>query len=129
LLLGFALAIEACRLPARSRHSYDEIRALVAGKTEAEVERILGTPDVRQPVLLDDERWIWWNYTFLEGDQYAPQIRGQVVHLEIVFQNPANPGEAALPMAAWRVSQPLAVSYSTPLPSAIESSVRWGATP
>jgi hypothetical protein len=86
----------------------------VAGKTAVEVEQMLGQPDVRQPVLLDDLRCIWWNYTFLDGVQYAPELRGEVVHLEIVFENPAAPGEAPRPTAEWRVSGPQAVSYSTP---------------
>jgi hypothetical protein len=105
LLLSFLLATLACRPSARSSQSYDQIRELVAGKTATEVERLLGKPDLRETVL-DDQRWVWWNYTFLDGDQYAPEIRGQVVHLEITFQKPPTPDADA------RVGGPLSVSYS-----------------
>jgi hypothetical protein len=113
LALGIILLSIACRPSARSSRSYDQIRDLVAGKTAAEVERLLGQPDARE-TLLDESRWVWWNYTFLDGDQYAPEIRGQVVHLEILFHNPAA-SPATVPVQAWRVDGPLAVSYSTPL--------------
>jgi hypothetical protein len=112
LLLG--LTLPACCAPgARSRHSFDEIQQIVAGKTAREVESLLGKPDSRQRLLTDDERWIWWNYTRLDGEQYAPEIRGQLVHLEIVFQGPAG-ADAALARAEWRVAGPFAVSYSRP---------------
>jgi hypothetical protein len=101
------LGVVACRPGARSSQSYDQIRELVAGRTSTEVERLLGKPDLRETVL-DDQRWVWWNYTFLDGDQYAPEIRGQVVHLEITFQAPPTPGAEA------RVGGPLSVSYSKP---------------
>src|SRR4051812_10948294 len=104
LLLLLALAFGACRPSARSRYSYDEIKHLVAGKTAAEVERILGRPNVCQAVLLDDERCIWWSYTFLDGAPYAPELRGKVVHLEIIFEHPAAAGETPRPTAEWRVS-------------------------
>ncbi len=111
LLLGLFLFLLACRPSARSQRSYDQIHDLVTGKTGAEVEHLLGPPDLRESVL-DDQRWIWWNYTFLDGDQYAPEIRGQIVHLEIVLKKP--PGSIALPIAQWRAAGPLAVSYSKP---------------
>jgi outer membrane protein assembly factor BamE (lipoprotein component of BamABCDE complex) len=108
LALAFALALLApgCRPSARSHRSYDEIRDLAAGRTAAEVETLLGPPDVRQAVL-DDERWVWWSYTVLDGPQYAPEVRGQLVHLVITFQKTAD---------GWRVGGPLAVSYSLPAP-------------
>ncbi|HEX6898591.1 MAG TPA: hypothetical protein VF789_02715 [Thermoanaerobaculia bacterium] len=112
LLLGLALTLPACRHSPKSDHSYDQIRALVAGKSASEIEHLLGEPDARENVL-DEQRWIWWNYTFLDGDQYAPEIRGQVVHLEIILKNPAASG-AAIPVAQWRVTGPLSVSYSMP---------------
>jgi hypothetical protein len=105
IFLLSTLALTACRPSARSHRSYDQIRDLAAGKTAAEIETLLGPPDVRQPVL-GDERWIWWSYTFLDGDQYAPEIRGQIVHLEITLQKGAS--------STWRVSGPLAVGYSMP---------------
>jgi hypothetical protein len=106
LLLSVLAGLLACRPGARSSQSYDQIRELVTGRTATEVERLLGKPDLRETVL-DDQRWVWWNYTFLDGDQYAPEIRGQVVHLEITFQAPPTPGVDA------RVG-PLSVSYSKP---------------
>jgi len=109
LLLVLSLALAACHPSARSHRSYDQIRDLAADKTGPELERLLGPPDVRQNVL-DDQRWIWWSYTFLDGDQYAPEIRGQIVHLEITLQN-----TKAAP-AIWRVNGPMAVSYSIPSP-------------
>jgi hypothetical protein len=111
--VGLVLVCGACRPAARSSRSYDQIRELVAGRTAAEVERLLGQPDARETVL-DESRWVWWNYTFLDGDQYAPEIRGQIVHLEILFRNPYRSG-ATVPLATWRVDGPLAVSYSRPL--------------
>lgn len=112
LILNLTLVAQGCRPSARSHRSYDQIREMVAGKTTFEVERILGKPDLREAVL-DDQRWVWWNYTFLDGDQYAPEVRGQVVHLEITFQNPHGPG-ARLPLTTWRVNGPMSVSYSRP---------------
>jgi hypothetical protein len=114
LILLLAALAAACHPSARSHRSYDEIRDLVAGKTGAEVEHLLGPPDVRQTVL-DDQRWIWWSYTFLDGDQYAPEIRGQTVHLEVTLQKP--PGrDAPTSPRDWRVNGPLAVSYTLPAP-------------
>lgn len=110
LVLFFALAALACQPGARSAWSYEEIRAKVAGRTAVEVERLLGEPDLRETVL-GDQHWIWWNYTFLAGEQYAPEIRGQVVHLEIVLQKPAGRGTAS--PSEWRVTGPFSASYST----------------
>src|ERR1700688_1724305 len=91
-----ATAIHACWIGCgthtagtpRSRLSFDQIQSRVAGKTEAEVESILGKPDTREARLVDDDVWIWWDFTFLDGEQYAPEVRGQVVHLEITFDKP-----------------------------------------
>ena len=109
-LLLILLLLASCRPTARSHQSYDQIRQLVAGHTAAEVEQLLGKPDVRSPVR-GDSRWVWWNYTFLDGDQYAPEIRGQIVHLEITFQNPQALG-GPVPLSQWRVNGSLSVSYS-----------------
>jgi hypothetical protein len=111
------LGLAACRPGAKSGRSFDQIQQLVAGKTAAEVAAILGPPNARQALLADDERWVWWNYTYLDGANYAPEIRGQVVHLEITFESPslASTAEVApVPQEQWRVSGPLAVSYSLP---------------
>lgn len=105
----------ACR-QSRSNQSFDKICELVKGKSAAEVEEILGAPDVREEILEGDERWVWWEYTFLDGESYPPEIRGQVVHLEIMFQNPSRPLNRQLPYSQWRMAGPLSVSYSVPLP-------------
>ena len=96
---------------ARSGQSFDEIRKLVSGKTAAEVTALLGKPDSRQKVLIDDERWIWWNYTVLDGDEYPTDMRGKVVHLEITFTRPQEPAPGS-GRDVWRVSSPFGVSYS-----------------
>jgi hypothetical protein len=106
----------ACRHAARSGRSFDEIRGLVADRTESEVEALLGKPDVRRRLAGDgNERWLFWNYTFLDGGQYAPELRRQIVHLEITFTNPAPPGAPPPPLGSWRALSPLAVSFSQPL--------------
>src|ERR1700688_4501285 len=112
-----ATAIHACWIGCgthtagtpRSRLSFDQIQSRVAGKTEAEVESILGKPDTRQARLVDDDVWIWWDYTFLDGEQYAPELRGQIVHLEITFDRPSGQD---LPRAAWRIAGPFSVNFS-----------------
>jgi hypothetical protein len=114
LLLGL-LFVAACGRPAaRSGRSFDQIQKLVDGKTAAEVAALLGPPDSRQDLLADDERWVWWNYTYLDGADYPPEIRGQVVHLEITFESPVLSSEPPVPREHWRVSGPLGVSYSLP---------------
>ena len=110
-------ALCACRrLAARSDRSFDEIRDMVSGKTAAEVTALLGKPDTQENILTDDERWIWWNYTRLDGDQYPPEERGQVVHLEITFTRPAAGAALAGGDSVWRVASPLGVSYTVPGP-------------
>lgn len=108
--------LAACRgASARSDRSFDEIRDLVSDKSAAEVATLLGEPDTRQSVLIGDERWIWWNYTFLDGDEYPPELRGQIVHLEITFERPADPPPSeAADESEWWISGPLGVSYSLP---------------
>lgn len=91
---------------ARSPWSFDEIRDRVLGRSPEEVEELLGAPDLRQPVLFGDERWVWWNYTYLDGAAYPPEERGRVVHLEILFERGGPPRQA------WRISGPLGVSYT-----------------
>lgn len=109
LLLGTAAALAGCGgTRPRSDWSFDEIQKRVSGRSAAEVQELLGEPDVRQPVLLGDERWIWWNYTYLDGAVYPPEERGRVVHLEILFERP---DDASAAPAAWRISGPLGVSY------------------
>jgi hypothetical protein len=98
---------------AKSRQCFDDIRKMVEGKTAAEVERILGKPDSRQPMVLTGERWVWWNYTFLDGSDYPPEDRGQVVHLEILFENMSKAGSmSTASLSDLRAADPLGVSYT-----------------
>jgi hypothetical protein len=114
LVLGLVLPVHCGAPSPRSPHSFDEIQQIVAGKTASEVEALLGRPDARRQLITEDEKWTWWNYTVLDGEQYAPEVRGEIVHLEIVFEDPSSAGAAALPRTEWRVSGPFAVSYSRP---------------
>lgn len=117
LLLGLSLPhLAACTEPprARSQQSFDEIARRVADLPADEIGRLLGDPDSRQPVYVRDERWIWWNYTYLDGEDYPPEIRGQIVHLEITFRKPqASPGRTA-PMSEWWVARPYGVAFRRP---------------
>jgi hypothetical protein len=107
------VALGACgRFWARSNRSFDEIRDLVSGKTAAQVASLLGEPDARQNILSDEQRWVWWNYTFLDGEQYPPETRGRIVHLEITLTK--QPMPAGITDAVWRVSSPFGVTYSWP---------------
>jgi len=114
--LAAVLLAEGCArgLEARSKRSFDEIQRLVWGKTAEEVISVLGEPDSRQVVFDGDERWIWWNYTFLDGDDQPPEVRGRVVHLEIVFSNPGHSGTERSPYAQWRVDPSLGVAFRLP---------------
>jgi hypothetical protein len=105
----------ACHHSPRSDRSFDQIRDLVQGKSASEIEEILGPPDSRQPLLLGDERWIWWDYTYLGGQDYSPEIRGQVVHLQITFANPDLSATDRPPYSQWRVEDPMSVSYILPV--------------
>jgi hypothetical protein len=113
LLLCLVMACNYQR--AKSENGFDKIRETVKGKSPDEVERILGRPDTKQVMLSSGERWIWWNYTFLEGKDYPPELRGKVVHLEIIFQPDDSPGIArAASPGELRVSEPFGVSYTLP---------------
>lgn len=109
--LLLVLLLSSCSPRARSDKSFDEIRELVTGKTAAQVEALLGAPDTRQPVLLGDERWIWRNYTYLSDNGYLPEVRGAVVHLEILF---TRPGAGPLGYEHWRIPGPHAVDLVLP---------------
>jgi hypothetical protein len=105
---------EACKSRPRSGRSFDEICRLVTGKSANEVEALLGRPDSRQDLAMGDKRWVWWNFTSLDGESYAPELRGKIVHLEITFSSPIGAMNASLPPAQWKVSSPLSVSYVLP---------------
>ena len=97
---------------ARSEKSFDEIRRLIRGRTASEIEGILGAPDSRQSMPLSGERWIWWNYTFLDGNDYAPEERGKVVHLEIVFEREGDRSTAMRTAASeLRPAGPMSITY------------------
>ncbi|HEY2293847.1 MAG TPA: hypothetical protein VGM86_24345 [Thermoanaerobaculia bacterium] len=122
LFAGVALlliAASGCRGPrARSARSFSEIQALVQGKTAEQLLQLLGEPDSRQVVFDADERWIWWNYTFLDGKDCPPEMRGRVVHLEIVVKNPVRNVESARvsrrPYSEWRVDDAFGITYRAP---------------
>jgi len=115
LIFG-CLVLNACSPSAKSEKSFDEIRSSVAGKTASEVKVLLGPPDNVEKLLLGDERWVWWNYTYLAGQSWEPAVRGKVVHLEITFENPSPDREesAADAKAEPRVSEPYGVAYVIP---------------
>lgn len=103
----------------KSTKCFDEIRNMVKGKTAEQVEQMLGQPDSRQRMTLSAERWIWWNYTYLDGNNYPPEVRGRVVHLEVIFE-PARsfkteqtPTEEQTP-SELIAADPLSVSYTVP---------------
>lgn len=101
----------------RSERSFDEIQALARGKSAEEILQILGEPDSRQVVFDADERWIWWNYTFLDGKDCPPEMRGLVVHLEIVIRNPMDPESARAgrrPYSEWQVDDAFGITYRAP---------------
>ena len=94
--------------------SYDEIKTLIDGKTADQVLHLLGEPDSRQVVLDSDERWIWWNFTSLEGNDYPPEIRGGVVHLEILFKNPKPFQQERMPYSEWVIDDVFGVTFKQP---------------
>jgi hypothetical protein len=87
---------------------------MVTGRTAAEVETMLGKPDSRETMVMSGERWIWWNYTYLDGNDYAPEERGRVVHLEIVFEPDGSGARTSSARAELRVGGSLGVSYTLP---------------
>jgi hypothetical protein len=113
LLLAIALAPAChCGSPApRSPYSFDQIQQRVAGKSAREIEALLGKPDTRQRLPTGDEKWIWWNYTVLDGEHYAPEVRRRIVHLEILFE--CRSSDLGTTVARdCRVLDPTVVSYS-----------------
>jgi outer membrane protein assembly factor BamE (lipoprotein component of BamABCDE complex) len=121
------LLLAGCSPAARSNRSFDEIRTLVAGKTEAEVAKLLGNPDHREKLPFGDERWTWWNYTYLGGKEWAPEVRGKIVHLEITFAGPLVAAAGDDEPSRWQVSEPYGVGFR--LPEALEGSSPLNKTP
>ncbi|HKV11901.1 MAG TPA: hypothetical protein VJ725_27395 [Thermoanaerobaculia bacterium] len=120
-LTFFLINLAGCSGPsARSERSFDQIQALAHGKSAEQILRLLGEPDSREVLFDADERWIWWNYTFLDGRDCPPEMRGRVVHLEIVVRNPIhsmNPRAAQAgrrPYSEWRVDDAFGITYRTP---------------
>jgi hypothetical protein len=112
---GFLLLLLAsCHSSSRSDRSFDQIRSLVQGKTAEEVLTLLGPPDSRQSFPLGDEQWIWWSYTYLGGMDYAPEVRGRTVHLQITFENPSVTGSSKPPYSKWQIVDPESVSFLMP---------------
>jgi hypothetical protein len=106
------LAIGCSHSRARSTLCFDEICSLVAGKGPAEVEELLGVPDSREALAMSGERWTWWNYTYLSGSNYAPEERGRIVHLEIIFELSGSQTDRLRAPVKLEVGGPLSVSYS-----------------
>lgn len=114
-LLALGVGAAGCRgAHARSERSFDEIQALVRGKTADQLLHLLGEPDSRQMVFDADERWIWWNYTFLDGADCPPEMRGRVVHLEIVVRNPERTHGSRRPYSEWLVDDAFGITYRAP---------------
>lgn len=115
LLVALCLLAAGCGHPgAKSDKNFDQIRDLVKGKTASEVEQLLGKPDSQQDMLTSAKRWVWWNYTYLDGKNYPPEMRGKVVHLEIIFERSGEAVEVAGTPSEWRAIDPLGVSYTIP---------------
>ena len=96
-----------------SERSFDDIDRLVRGKSAADVETLLGPPDTRQTIFDGDERWIWWSYTFLDGPDHPPELRGRTVHLEMVFRRPGA-GSDRSDRSLWVVDEALSPAYRLP---------------
>jgi hypothetical protein len=59
---------------------------------------------------LSGELWVWWDYTYLDGNNYPPEERGKVVHLQITFDRISRDGKYS-PKGELRVKGPLSVSH------------------
>jgi hypothetical protein len=117
-LLALVVVVACSQQAPKSKTSFDDIRDMVKGKTAAEVESLLGKPDSRQHLVLSGERWIWWDYTYLDGKNYPPEMRGKVVHLEIIFERAGDVvGNAKAALSELRAMDPLSVSYTIAQPA------------
>lgn len=113
-VMALLLLVGCHEVTSRSDRSFDEIHRLVRGKTASQILHLLGEPDSRQVIFDADERWIWWNYTFLDGNDCPPELRGRVVHLEIVVRNPDRHHEKRRPYSEWQVDDALGITYRAP---------------
>lgn len=96
------------------RHrSFDELRRRLEGKSAAETVELLGEPDTRQEVFGGDMRFIWWRRAVLDGPNYAPEVRGRVVHVQIVFRNPGARAAGAS-YASWQMDEGLGIGFWLP---------------
>jgi hypothetical protein len=115
IVLALVLLVSCRPHGARSGKCFDDIRSLVQGRTTREVAALLGKPDSRQPMPLLGERWIWWNYTYLDGKDYPPEERGRVVHLEIIFEpRVSRSGGSVVSASDLCAVDPMSVSYTIP---------------
>lgn len=113
LVLGLALVASPWRIEIGSSvpgRSFDDVRRQVEGKNAAETLALLGEPDTRQQVFGGDIRFIWWRYAVLDGPDHAPELRGRVVHLQIVFRNPGRSAQQN-PDAPWPMDEGLGVGF------------------
>ena len=93
--------------------SFDEIKLLLKGKSAAETLSILGEPDTRREVFGGDLRFIWWSRAVLDGKEYPPELRGRVVHVQIVFRNPG-PRAARASFENWQMDEGLGIGFWLP---------------
>ena len=113
LVLGLAFVASPWRIEIGSSvpgRSFDDVRRQVEGKNAAETLALLGEPDTRQQVFGGDIRFIWWRYAVLDGPDHAPELRGRVVHLQIVFRNPGRSAQQN-PDAPWPMDEGLGVGF------------------
>lgn len=110
MLALFASSGRLNLLQSAPTRSYDDIQRQVEGKNAAETLALLGEPDFRQQVFGGDVRFIWWRYAVLDGPAHAPELRGRVVHLQIVFRNPGKSAQHD-PDAPWPMDEGLGVGF------------------
>jgi hypothetical protein len=112
-LIVFLLVACGHRNVPKSPKCFDDIRDLVRGKNAAQIDSLLGHPDLREKMVFSGERWVWWDYTYLDGNKYPPDLRGRLVHLEIIFEPTVKSAARteAVPSELWP-TDPLAITYT-----------------
>lgn len=98
----------------RSEQSFDDIRSLVQDQSAAQVLLLFGKPDTKQVILERNERWMWHDFTRLDGERCPQELRGLVVHLEITFRNPSRLQDAKAPYSQWFVHEMSGVLFKRP---------------